>query len=131
LSLVNRPNRRKQFAAQHILVQICLRAEAQRSPDAIVVVECRDHDKPRFGKFFAQPGKNLLSADHRQIPIQQRNVGPEGPEAVHGFLPVTGFAHHGHVGLGIHDGADSLSHARVIVYDKNPNLICLYWHTPR
>src|SRR6266446_984933 len=94
LSLVNRANRRKQLASQHIFVKIRLDAEAKRSPDAIVIAQGSDDNEPGFGKFAAQCRDDFFSADLRQIPVNERDVGLKSPESLDGFLAVARLAYH-------------------------------------
>jgi len=128
LSLVNRTNRRKQLASQHIFVKIRLDAEAKRSPDAIVIVQGSDDNEPGFGKFAAQCRDDFFSADLRQIPINERDVGLKSPESLDGFLAVARLAYYSHVRLGVDDSRDSLAHPCMIINDQNPYSLCLQRH---
>jgi len=129
MSLVNCADRRKQFAAQHVFVKIGLRAQAQRPPHAIVIVQGRDDNEPGLGKFRAESADDLFTTNDRQIPVHQRHVGLEPPEPLDRLLAVTGLAHDGHVRLGIHHGSNSLTHLGMIVNNENPYLLCLRWHS--
>src|SRR6266542_6980027 len=128
LSLVNRTNRRKQLAPQHIFVKIRLDAEAKRSADAIVIVQGSDDNEPGFGKFAAQCRDDFFSADLRQIPVNERDVGLKSPESLDGFLTVARLACHHHVWLGVHHSADSFPHPCMIVNDQDPYSLCLQRH---
>ncbi len=128
LSLVNRTNRRKQIASQHIFVKIRLGAEAKRSPDAIVIVQGSDDNETGFGKFAAQCRDDFFSAGLRQIPVNERDVGLKSPESLDGFLAVARLAYHSHVRLGVDDSRDSLAHPCMIVNDQNPYSLCLQRH---
>ncbi len=118
-SLVNRSNSRKQFAAQHILMKIGLRAQGKRAADAILVVQRADHNEARLGHLRPDCSKDFFSADNRQIPIKEGHVRSKVPELLYGLLPVSGFAHYNHVRLSAYDSGDSFPHPRVIVNYEN------------
>jgi len=124
LAVVNCPYRRKQFAPQHILVKVTLRAEGQGPPDAIFIIQCADDNETCFRYFLSERAEDLFSANDRQIPVQERDIGPKVPELLDGLLAVTRLTHDDHVWLGVDHGSNSFSHPVMIVYNQNPDLLC-------
>src|SRR6266704_3829857 len=106
LTVVNCAYGREQFAPEHILVKVTLRAEGQGLPDATFIIQCADDDEPGFGKFAAQCRDDFFSAGLRQIPVNERDVGLKSPESLDGFLAVARLAYHSHVRLGVDDSRD-------------------------
>src|SRR6266849_1784264 len=125
LAVVNCPYRRKQFAPQHILVKVTLRAEGQGPPDAIFIIQCADDNETCLRYFLSERAEDFFSANDRQIPVQERDIGPKVPELLDGLLAVTRLTHDDHVWLGVDHGADSFPHPGMIVNDQNPDLLCL------
>jgi hypothetical protein len=121
LAVVNCPYRRKQFAPQHILVKVTLRAEGQGPPDATFIVQCADDNETCFRYFLSERAEDLFSANDRQIPVQERDIGPKVPELLDGLPAITSLAHDHHVWLRIDDGRDSLPHPRMIVDKEHSN----------
>jgi hypothetical protein len=122
LAPVYRPYSRKQFAPQHVFMKIRLRAERQRPPNAIFIVQSTDYNEPGLGRFSSHSVKHFLSAYDRQVPIKERHIRPEPSEQFYGRLSVASFPHHNHVRLRIDYGGDPLPHPCVIVNDKDAYL---------
>ncbi len=119
---VNRPYGRKQLAPQHVFVKISLRAEMERPPKAIVVVQGGDDNEPRLGEFLAERGEDFFSANDGQIPVHKRDIGLKSFESLNGLVAITRFAYYSHVGLGVHHGGDALPHGGMIVNHQYSNL---------
>src|SRR5260221_11015949 len=110
LAVVNCPYRRKQFAPQHILVKVTLRAEGQGPPDAIFIIQCADDNETWCWYFLSERAEDLFSASDRQIPVQERDIGLKLSVSLDGLLAVTGLTHNDHVWLGVHHGSNPFSH---------------------
>src|SRR5258705_378885 len=121
LAVVNCPYRRKQFAPEHILVKITLRAEGQGPPDATFIIQCADDNETCFRYFLSQRAEDLFSANDRQIPVQERDIGPKVPELLDGLPAITSLAHDNHVWLGVHHSPDSFPHPFMIVDKEHSN----------
>jgi hypothetical protein len=130
LSLVNRPYRREQFAAQHVLVEIRLRANGQRSPDAVVIRQSGNDNESRGRKLFFDHGNDFFSADDGQIPVHDRHIRLKRLELFNGLMAVTGLTYDSHVGLGVDHGTNAVSHPGVIVNDQDSDLPCVRKHEP-
>jgi hypothetical protein len=115
LTVVNRPYGRKQFAPQHIHVKVTLRAEGQGPPDAAFIIQCADDNETCFRYFLSERAEDLFSANDRQIPVQERDIGPKVPELLDRLPAITSLAHDHHVRLRIDDGGDPFPHPCVIV----------------
>ena len=93
LAVVNCPYRRKQFAPQHILVKVTLRAEGQGPPDATFIIQCADDNETRLRYFLSERAEDLFSGSDRQIPVQERDIGPKVPELLDGLPAITRLKH--------------------------------------
>src|SRR5258705_4865322 len=119
MSLVNRPYSRKQFTAQHILVEKCLSTVSQSTADAIFLIQCADDNETCFRYFLSERAEDLFSANDRQIPVQERDIGPKVPELLDRLPAITSLAHDNHVWLRIDDGGDSFPHRCVVVDNEH------------
>src|SRR5713101_113137 len=119
LAAVNCSYRRKQFAPQHILVKVTLRAEGQGPPDATFIIQCADDNETCFRYFLSERAEDLFSADYRQIPINHRDIRLKFSEFLNSLVTVRRLACHHHVWLCIDDGGDSFPHPCMIVDNKH------------
>src|SRR6266446_2307956 len=89
LAVVNCPYRRKQFAPQHILVKVTLRAEGQGQPDATFIIQCADDNETCLRYFLSERAEDLFSGNDRQIPVEERDIGLKLSVSLDGLLAVT------------------------------------------
>jgi len=128
LTVVNCPYGRKQFAPQHILVKVTLRAEGQGPPDATFIIQCADDNETCFRYFLSERAEDLFSANDRQIPVQERDIGPKVPQLLDRLPAITSLARDNHVWLRIDDGADSFPHPCMIVDNEHSDFSFVHHH---
>jgi hypothetical protein len=128
LALVNGTYGWEQFASQHILVKIGLGAQAQRSPDAIIIAYGCDYNELRLGSFRAESNQHFFPCENWQIPIYKRHVGLQTPKSLKGLLPVACFPDHSHILLSIHNSTDPLPHTGMVVNHQHADLLGIRKH---
>ena len=127
-SLVNRPNSRKQFAAQHIFVKIALRTRTKRLSDTVIIIHRRNNQKPGLGKLRAYRLNYVGPRNFRQIEIHNRHVLPERFEFFYSVLTVRCFAGDDHIGLAINHRANPFPHPGVVINNQDADLLRVQMH---